>query len=391
MRNSYGNYVIQKLLKICLGGSKKKLSNLILKQLEKVNDKKLINKWKAVLDNTRGKSSNNLSSDLNQNAYFNINENGLVSNPNQVNFLFNSPLQSNKSLNNMTNNYLSNSPSNFTSNNYFLSSPSQNYNYKQYHSPSQTYSNTQHLLNGNNQRNITMNSNNTSIIPNNINNNNILSSNLNNNANNNDNNVKNNSFSLPTNYKTYGINENNKKPMFSPIISNNNINPNSFISKLPTSKYKINSAYNNNNSNPSTEQLYPLGDGIRSSPIYKTNLNLNNKYNLTSSPILKQELTSENISNNNEFISQPDNTAENISKLGKTSNKNTTNTDKNCKTFSTSITNTSNFNQINIDDLFTTFELDNNECSKIPENTVFDNASKKKSKYSINIIPTKHS
>jgi len=52
MKNSYGNYVVQKALKISTGSNKSKLVSAINKNLDKLSDKKLINKWKAIVNNS---------------------------------------------------------------------------------------------------------------------------------------------------------------------------------------------------------------------------------------------------------------------------------------------------------------------------------------------------
>ncbi len=49
MKNNYGNYVIQKALKITKGEIKKKLVDTILKNIEKLGEKKIIDKWKLIL------------------------------------------------------------------------------------------------------------------------------------------------------------------------------------------------------------------------------------------------------------------------------------------------------------------------------------------------------
>ena len=49
MKNSFGNYVVQKALKLCTGFLKVKLTNNIKKNIEKINDKKLVSKWKSIL------------------------------------------------------------------------------------------------------------------------------------------------------------------------------------------------------------------------------------------------------------------------------------------------------------------------------------------------------
>ncbi len=49
MKNNYGNYVVQKALKISSGSPKLKLIISILKNIEKIGDKKLIAKWKSIV------------------------------------------------------------------------------------------------------------------------------------------------------------------------------------------------------------------------------------------------------------------------------------------------------------------------------------------------------
>ena len=51
MKNNYGNYVVQKALKISTGSLKNKLIISILKNIEKIGDKKLIGKWKNIVIN----------------------------------------------------------------------------------------------------------------------------------------------------------------------------------------------------------------------------------------------------------------------------------------------------------------------------------------------------
>ena len=49
MKNNYGNYVIQKALKISINEYKEKLVNEVEKNIFKLNDKKLILKWKSII------------------------------------------------------------------------------------------------------------------------------------------------------------------------------------------------------------------------------------------------------------------------------------------------------------------------------------------------------
>ncbi len=59
MKNNFGNYVIQKALKISLGIDKKKLSEEVEKNIFKLNDKKLILKWKSIVSSHLESKFNN--------------------------------------------------------------------------------------------------------------------------------------------------------------------------------------------------------------------------------------------------------------------------------------------------------------------------------------------
>lgn len=50
IKNNYGNYVLQKALKLANINTKLSLVNTILLNLEKLCDKKLIIKWKHIVD-----------------------------------------------------------------------------------------------------------------------------------------------------------------------------------------------------------------------------------------------------------------------------------------------------------------------------------------------------
>ncbi len=52
MKNSYGNYVVQKAIKMSTGNSKIIIITVISKNLDKLTDKKLINKWKTIINNS---------------------------------------------------------------------------------------------------------------------------------------------------------------------------------------------------------------------------------------------------------------------------------------------------------------------------------------------------
>ena len=49
MFNNYGNYVIQKAIKLSSGTSQDRIIKEILKNLYIIEDKKIINKWKMII------------------------------------------------------------------------------------------------------------------------------------------------------------------------------------------------------------------------------------------------------------------------------------------------------------------------------------------------------
>ena len=55
IKNNFGNYVIQKAVKLSSGKIQEKLIKEILKNLDKLEDKKIINKWKMIISNTNFK------------------------------------------------------------------------------------------------------------------------------------------------------------------------------------------------------------------------------------------------------------------------------------------------------------------------------------------------
>lgn len=56
MKNNYGNYVVQKALKLAPKEGKLILIDQIRKNIEKVVDKKLICKWKSIVESHECKS-----------------------------------------------------------------------------------------------------------------------------------------------------------------------------------------------------------------------------------------------------------------------------------------------------------------------------------------------
>lgn len=50
MKNNYGNFVVQKALKLSSGQNKLKLISCIVKNIEKIGDRKIILKWKSIVE-----------------------------------------------------------------------------------------------------------------------------------------------------------------------------------------------------------------------------------------------------------------------------------------------------------------------------------------------------
>jgi hypothetical protein len=50
MKNNYGNFVVQKALKLSTGHNKLKLISCIVKNIEKIGDRKIILKWKSIVE-----------------------------------------------------------------------------------------------------------------------------------------------------------------------------------------------------------------------------------------------------------------------------------------------------------------------------------------------------
>jgi len=78
MKNNYGNFVVQKALKLSLGLNKKRLVEMIIKNLEKLSDRKLILKWKSIINcnlNNDDSPNNFLTNNTNNNVNCNSNSN----------------------------------------------------------------------------------------------------------------------------------------------------------------------------------------------------------------------------------------------------------------------------------------------------------------------------
>ncbi len=133
MKNNYGNFVVQKALKIVKEENKVILLKAISKNVERIGDKKIIDKWKTIiisaLNGNSGSSQMSIypmsqqinpNFQMNNNPYFmqgsgpgpgqgQINQNYQFNNQNiPEEFYFNQNLQKSKSFNNSSNNYKNN-------------------------------------------------------------------------------------------------------------------------------------------------------------------------------------------------------------------------------------------------------------------------------------------
>ena len=66
MRNNYGNYVVQKALKLSSVSNKQKIISLILKNIDKIGDLKLILKWRLIVQDYITPDDKNFQIQINQ-------------------------------------------------------------------------------------------------------------------------------------------------------------------------------------------------------------------------------------------------------------------------------------------------------------------------------------
>jgi hypothetical protein len=57
MKNNYGNYVVQKALKVAKNGNKKRLMDCVVKNTDRLGEKKLIERWKTIVSEISEKST----------------------------------------------------------------------------------------------------------------------------------------------------------------------------------------------------------------------------------------------------------------------------------------------------------------------------------------------
>lgn len=86
MKSSFGNYVVQKALKVAVNENKTKLVETILNQVDKLNEKKLINKWKKIVNDSLVK--NYILGDINEGMMMSPNNSFVSNNSNLSNVSF---------------------------------------------------------------------------------------------------------------------------------------------------------------------------------------------------------------------------------------------------------------------------------------------------------------
>lgn len=139
MKSSYGNYVMQKALKVSSGENKNKLTESIINNIDKLNDKKLVFKWKQIACEASGRNLSfqcvenfgNYSHNVSPNTSFNsINSNRSNNSRNSTNnivnnrnsntnpMIFNNQTQTNNNNNIIFNNTIQNSLNNINHKNY---------------------------------------------------------------------------------------------------------------------------------------------------------------------------------------------------------------------------------------------------------------------------------
>jgi hypothetical protein len=100
MRHSYGNYVIQKAIKLSHGVCKKNYISLILRNINKLGDKKLIFKWSTIIENACSEQKEGTQNTLKVTNILNNNNQKNYKNNNKQNLHNN--CTSNFSLNNLS-------------------------------------------------------------------------------------------------------------------------------------------------------------------------------------------------------------------------------------------------------------------------------------------------
>jgi len=140
LQNNFGNFVLQKALKLSKNENHKKLIDSINKNLEKINDKKLFDKWIPILSQINSRSFSDSPTQNPNQAYYS-NRNNFPDNHNDLNKAFNKLNLDQK----IPKQYQKSSPIGIPSVNYMFSEPLINLqnpnqpNYSQHHQSNQDF------------------------------------------------------------------------------------------------------------------------------------------------------------------------------------------------------------------------------------------------------------
>jgi len=100
MKNNYGNFVVQRAIKLVKGENKEKLMTCIMNNIERLGDKKIIDKWRSIVQKTNPPTSNYIN---NNNDTKMDNERSTQINKNQTNIENNSNSNNNNNFINPNN------------------------------------------------------------------------------------------------------------------------------------------------------------------------------------------------------------------------------------------------------------------------------------------------
>jgi hypothetical protein len=95
MKNNYGNFVVQKVLKLSSGNYKLKLLKCMIKNIEKIGDRKLIFKWKSIIESHIYTDNKDFTLNFNEanqfNNFVNFSKNSFVQQQPNYSMMFGMP------------------------------------------------------------------------------------------------------------------------------------------------------------------------------------------------------------------------------------------------------------------------------------------------------------
>jgi hypothetical protein len=250
MKSCFGNYVMQKLLKVTNSESREKLIVSIVNNIGKLNDKKLIMKWMKITQEAANKELNFTNIDIlyvpkkknkNSKSYNPSQNNSIINNCNSHNFLIDNQNMGMINYPNLNNQHMPIPPQHFYNNNNMINYNNINNNQNYFNN---NFDNNMHMMNS-----LNYNNNNINYDPNYQMNN---MNNMNYNFNNNNNDINNNYMSNPNNIKTKMQKNFSKSLNNSSDFSNNKNNNNDKKRKNNNQKKNNNNVYNNTNQGKSS-------------------------------------------------------------------------------------------------------------------------------------------